>query len=106
RLGNDLYSAEQERRSYAALSPEQQTSRTQELEQATEEAQAKQRTRAEWQQGAVDRETAWAAMPPESTAPGRYHDSVKRCAKCGGRVETINGIRRCWVCFRRSQNGR
>jgi len=106
RLGNDLYSAEQERRSYAALSPEQQTSRTQELEQATEEAQAKQRTRAEWQQGAVDRETAWAAMPPESTAPGRYHESVKRCAKCGGRVETIDGIRRCWVCFRRSQNGR
>ncbi len=105
-LGNDLHSTEQERRNYAALTLEEQTSRTQELEQATEDAKAEQRTRAEWQQGAVARETAWAALPPESTAPGRYHELVKRCAKCGGRVDTIDGIRRCWVCFRRGQNGR
>jgi hypothetical protein len=105
-LGNDLYCTEQERRSYASLTPEQQTTRTQELEQATEDAQAEQRTRAEWQQGAAARETAWAALPPESTAPGRCSESVKRCAKCGGRVDTINGIRRCWACFRRGQDGR
>ena len=105
-LGNDLYSTEQERLSYATLTPAQQTSRTQELEQATEDAEAEQRTRAAWRRDAVGREAAWAALPPESTAPGRYHESVKRCAKCGGRVETINGIRRCWVCFRRGQNGR
>jgi hypothetical protein len=105
-LGNDLYSAEQERRSYASLTTEQQTERTQDLEQATEDAQAEQRTRAQWQQGATARETAWAALPPESTAPGRCNESVKRCAKCGGRVDTINGIRRCWACFRRDQDGR
>lgn len=38
-LSNDLYSAEQERRSYAALTPEQQTARTEELEQITKDAQ-------------------------------------------------------------------
>jgi hypothetical protein len=105
-LGNDLYSAEQERRSYASLTPEQQTARTEELEQETKEAQAEQRTRVKWQYGAAARETAWAALPPESTAPGRCDESVKRCAKCGGRVDTINGIRRCWTCFRRGQDGR
>jgi hypothetical protein len=105
-LGNDLYSAEQERRSYASLTPEQQTARTQDLEQAAEHTQAEQRSRAEWQQGAAARETAWAALPPESTAPGRCNESVKRCAKCGGRVNTIDGIRRCWACFRRDQDGR
>jgi hypothetical protein len=105
-LGNDLYSAEQERRSYASLTPEQQTVRTQELEQETKEAQAEQRTLAKWQHGAAARETAWAALPPESTAPGRCDDAVTRCAKCGGRIETINGIRRCWACFRRGQDGR
>lgn len=105
-LGNDLYSAEQERQSYDSLTSEEQTARTQDLEQATDDAQAEQRTRADWQQGAAARETAWAALPPESTAPGRCNESVKRCAKCGGRVDTINGIRRCWVCFRRGQDGR
>lgn len=105
-LGNDLYSTEEERQSYAALTPAQQTERTQELEQAAEDAKAEQRTRAKWQQGAAARETAWAALPPESTAPGRCNESVKRCAKCGGRVDTINGIRRCWDCFRRGQDGR
>jgi ADP-ribosylglycohydrolase len=105
-LSNDLDSAEQERRSYAALSPRQQTARTQQLEQATQDAEADQRSRAHWQQGATARETAWAALPPQSTAPGRYQESVKRCANCGGRVDTINGIRRCWDCYRRSQNGR
>jgi hypothetical protein len=105
-LGNDLYSAEQERQSYASLTPEQQTARTQDLEQETEDAQAEQRTQVKWQQGAAARETAWAALPPESTAPGRCNESVKRCANCGGRVDTINGIRRCWICFRRGQDGR
>jgi hypothetical protein len=105
-LGNDLYSAEQERQSYAALTSAQQTVRTQELEQATEDAEAEQRTDAKWQQGAAARETAWAALPPESTAPGRCDESVKKCANCGGRVDTINGIRRCWACFRRGQDGR
>lgn len=105
-LGNDLDSAEEERRSYASLTPGQQAARTHELEQATEDAQAEQRRRVGWKQGAAARETAWAALPPESTAPGRCSESMKRCAKCGGRVETINGIRRCWVCFRRGQDGR
>jgi hypothetical protein len=105
-LGNDLYSAEQERRSYASLTSEQQTARTDKLEQETNEAQAKERTRVKWQYGAAARETAWAALPPESTAPGRCDESVKRCAKCGGRVDTINDIRRCWACFRRGQDGR
>jgi hypothetical protein len=105
-LSNDLYSTEQERRTYTALTPEQQTARTHELEQATEDANADQRTRAEWQQGAAARETAWAALPPESTAPGRYQESVKRCATCGGPVDTINGVRRCWDCFRGAQDGR
>ena len=105
-LSNDLYSTEQERRSYAALTRQQQTARTLELEQATEDAKADQRTRADWQQGASARETAWAALPPESTAPGRYHEPIKRCAKCGGGVDTVNGIHRCWDCFRRGQDGR
>ncbi len=105
-LSNDLYSTEQERGSYAALTPAEQTERTHELKQATEDAKAEQRTRAEWQHSAAAREAAWAALPPESTAPGRCRESVKRCAKCGGRVDTINGIRRCWVCFRRGQDGR
>jgi hypothetical protein len=105
-LGNDLYSAEQERQSYAALTAAQQTVRTQELEQATQDAQAEQRTDAKRQQGAAARETAWAALPPASTAPGRCDESVNNCANCGGRVETINGIRRCWACFRRGQDGR
>ena len=60
----------------------------------------------EWKRGATARETAWTALPPEVTAPGRYNDSVKRCKECGGLVETINGIHRCWACFRRRQNGR
>ena len=105
-LSDDLYSAEQERRSYGALTPQQQIARTEELEQLTADAQAEQGHQVEWQQGASARERAWAASPPELTAPGRYHDSVSRCGNCGGSVKTINGIRRCWACFRRGQNGR
>ena len=105
-LSDDLYSAEEERRSYAALTPQQQLARTEELEQATTDAQAYQANQAEWQEGASARERAWAALPPELTAPGRYHHSVSRCEKCGGRIETINGIHRCWACFRRRQDGR
>jgi hypothetical protein len=105
-LSNDLYSAEQERRTYDALTPQQQAARTQELEQITEDAQADQTKQTEWQQGASARETAWAALPPELTAPGHCDESVSRCAKCGGRVETINGVHRCWRCFRRNQDGR
>lgn len=104
-LSNDLYSSEQERRTYGALTPQQQAARTQELEQMTEDAQADQTKQTEWQQGASARETAWAALPRELTAPGRCHESVNRCAKCGGRVKTINGIHRCWPCFRRNQDG-
>jgi hypothetical protein len=73
-LSNDLYSAELERRSYASLTPQQQTERTHELEQATEDAKTDQRLRAEWLQGAGAREASWAASPPESTAPGRYQE--------------------------------
>jgi len=105
-LSDDLYSAEQERRSYAALSPRQQMARTGELEQMTKDGRADQAKQAEWQQGASARETAWADMPPELTAPGRHHHSVSRCANCGGRVETIDGVHRCWACFRRGQDGR
>jgi hypothetical protein len=102
-LSDDLYSAAQERRSYAGLSPQQQKARTDELEQETTAAQADQAQREEWQQGASARERAWAALPPELTAPGRYERSGGRCATCGGRIETINDIHRCWACFRRDQ---
>lgn len=105
-LSDDLYSAEQERRGYAALTAQQQKARTAELEQVTKDTQADQAKQAEWQEGASAREAAWAALPPELTAPGRYHHSGGRCPNCGGRVETINGIHRCWACFRRGQDGR
>jgi hypothetical protein len=105
-VSNDLYGAEEERQSYGALTAQQQTARTRELEEMTEDARASQRKDAEWERGAQARETAWRALPPGSTAPGRYPDSVKRCPACGGAVETINGIHRCWACFRRSQDGR
>lgn len=105
-LSDDLYSIEQERQSYAAMSKQQQLARTEELQQITKDAQADQARRSAWQQGASVREAAWAAMPPEVTASGRYPSSVSRCANCGGRVETVNGVRRCWSCFRRGQDGR
>lgn len=105
-LSDDLYSAEQERRSYAALTPQQQMARTEELEQETKDAQADQVKQEEWQQGTQARERAWALLPPELTAPGRYDHSGGRCGTCGGRIETINGIHRCWACFRRDQGGR
>ena len=105
-VSNDLYSAEEERHSYAALTPQQQTARTHQLEEITQDVRASQTKDAEWARGAQVRETAWTALPPELTAPGRYPDSVKRCGECGGPVETINGIHRCWACFRRSQDGR
>jgi hypothetical protein len=104
-VSNDLYSAEEERQSYAALTPQQKTARTQELEEIAEDAEASAGRETEWERGGAARETAWAALPPELTAPGRCHESVKRCGQCGGRVETINGIHRCWACFRRSQDG-
>ena len=102
---NDLYSAEEERQSYAARTPRQKRARTHELEEMAEDAEASEGREAEWVRGAAAREATWAALPPESTAPGRRHESVKRCGECGGPVETINGIRRCWACFRRSQDG-
>ncbi len=104
-LSDDFYSAEQERESYAALTSKQQLARTDELEKVTADAKAEQAVWAECQKGAAAREKAWAALPPEVTAPGRYHDSVSRCGSCGGRVETINNIHRCWACFRRGQDG-
>ena len=106
RISNDLCSAEDERQSYASLTPRQQESRTAEFEEMAHEAQAGAEQEAEWKRGATARETAWAALPPEATAPGRCNDSVKTCKECGGPVETINGIHRCWACFRRRQNGR
>ena len=106
RISNDLCSAQDERQSYASLTPRQQKSRTAEFEEMAHDAKAIAEQETEWKRGATARETAWTALPPEVTAPGRYNDSVKRCKECGGLVETINGIHRCWACFRRRQNGR
>jgi hypothetical protein len=44
-----------------------------------------QQCRGQWQQGASARERAWAVLPPELTAPGRYDRSGGRCSFCGGR---------------------
>ena len=105
-IGNDLCSAQDERQSYAELTTRQQESRTAEFEEMAHEAQSGAEHEAEWERGAPARETAWAALPPEVTAPGRSNDSVTRCKDCGGPVETITGIHRCWACFRRHQDGR
>ena len=105
-VSNDLCSAEEERQIYEALTPRQKKSRTVELEEIAHEAQASAGRDAEWERGATARETAWAALPSELTAPGRCHESVNTCKDCSGPVETINGIHRCWACFRRGQDGR
>ena len=105
-VSNDLYSVEEERQSYEALTARQKKSRTVELEEIAHDAQASAGRDAEWEWGATARETAWAALPSELTAPGRCHESVNRCTECGGAVETINDIHRCWACFRRGQDGR
>jgi hypothetical protein len=105
-VSNDLCSAEDERHTYEALTARQQRSRTVEFEEMALDAQASAGRNAEWERGATARETAWAALPSEVTAPGCCGESVHRCAKCGGSVETINGIHRCWGCYRRGQNGR
>jgi hypothetical protein len=105
-VGNDLCSAEDERQTYTALTSRQQSSRTAEFEAMANDAQASASQEAEWKRGAAARETAWAALPPEVTAPGCCHESVKRCEECGGLVETINNVHRCWACFRRHQDGR
>jgi hypothetical protein len=105
-VSNDLLSAKDERQNYAALTPQQKTSRTAEFEEMAHEAQASADQETTWKRGATARETAWAALPPEVTAPGRCHDAVKSCKECGGPVETIDDIHRCWACFRRHQDGR
>ncbi len=105
-VSNDLCSAEEERQSYEALTLRQQKSRTVEFEELAHDAQASAVRDLKWERGATARETAWAALPSEVTAPGRCHESVTRCAECGGPVETIGGIHRCWACFRRGQDGR
>ena len=105
-VSNDLYSAEDERQTYEALTPRQQKSRTEEFEELSRDAQASASRDVKWERGATARETAWAALPPDATAPGRYDDTVVGCPECGGAVETISGIRRCWACFRRGQDGR
>ena len=105
-VSNDLSSAEDERQSYADLTPRQQDSRTAEFEELAHEAEASAEHAVQWKQGATARETAWAALPPEVTAPGRCDDSIHNCKECGGAVETIDGVHRCWACFRRRQNGR
>jgi hypothetical protein len=105
-VSNDLCSAEDERHIYEALTPRQQKSRTVEFEELAHDAQASAVRDVIWERGATARETAWAALPSELTAPGRYRESVVGCPKCGGPVETIGGIHRCWACFRRGQDGR
>ena len=105
-VSNDLCSAEEERQNYEALTPRQQKSRTVEFEELAHDAQASAMGDVKWERGATARETAWAALPSGVTAPGRCHESVIRCAECGGPVETIGGIHRCWACFRRGQDGR
>jgi hypothetical protein len=104
-VSNDLFAAEEERQSYAALTLRQKSARTLELKELTEDAEASERREAEWERGAAGRDAAWAALPPELTAPGRCHESTTRCGECGSPVETINGIHRCWACFRRGQDG-
>ena len=105
-VSNDLCSAEEERQSYDALTSRQQKARTVEFEELAHDAQASAVRGVKWERGATARETAWAALPSELTAPGRYHESVIRCAECAGPVETLGGIHRCWACFRRGQDGR
>lgn len=94
-VSNDLYSAGEERRGYATLSPEQQTARTRELEEMAGDARASQAKDAGSQRGAPSRETDGTASPPAATVPGRYPDPVHTCGECGDPVETINGIHRC-----------
>jgi hypothetical protein len=105
-VSNDLRSAEDERQIYAALTPRQQKSRTVEFEELAHDAQVSAVRDVKWARGATAREIAWAALPSEATAPGRYDDSVVGCPECGGAVETIGNVRRCWACFRRGQDGR
>jgi hypothetical protein len=105
-VSNDLRSADEEGQSYASLTTGQQETRTAEFEELSRDARASAKQDAEWKRDATSRETAWAALPPQVTAPGRYQRSVKQCVECGGPVETIDDIRRCWACFRRRQNGR
>ena len=105
-VSNDLCSAEDERQSYEALTPRQQQSRTAEFEELAHDAAASAVLDVKWERGTTARETAWAALPSEVTAPGRCHESVIGCTECGGPVETIGGIHRCWACFRRGQDGR
>ena len=105
-VGNDLYSADDERQCFETLTLAQQRTRTSDFEEQARDAQTSSRQHVTWEHGAAARETAWAALPSEVTAPGRCHESAKMCAGCGGAVETIDGIRRCWACFRRGQDGR
>jgi hypothetical protein len=105
-VSNDLYGVADERQSYEALTTRQQHSRTVEFEELAHDAQASSRRDVTWDRGAPARETAWAALPSEVTAPGRCHESVTGCAQCGDPMETIGGIHRCWACFRRGQDGR
>ena len=99
-------SAEEERRDYTALTPGEQESRTAGFEELALQAQSSTEQAAEWNRGSTAREEAWAALPAEVTAPGRRTESVKSCNECGGLLETIDGIHRCWSCFRRGQDGR
>jgi hypothetical protein len=106
RIKNDLFSAGEERRDFAALTPPQQESRTAEFEEMALQAESSTEQAAEWKRGSTARESAWAALPPRVTAPGRRTESVKSCNECGDLLETIDGIHRCWSCFRRGQNSR
>jgi hypothetical protein len=105
-LSDDFYSAGLEEVSFAALDPKQQSARTVELTDLADAARIEDDQRVRWRSGARDRETLWSGLPPEATAPGRCHESVTQCRECGGPVETVHDIRRCWACFRRGQDGR
>jgi hypothetical protein len=50
------------------------------LEEMAQDARASAGREAERVKGATAREKAWAALPPELTAPGRYHESVTSAA--------------------------
>ena len=56
-VSNDLYSAEEERQSYAALTPQQKTARTQEMEEIAEDTEASAGRETEWERGGAARDS-------------------------------------------------
>jgi hypothetical protein len=64
-VSNDLYSAEEERKSFATLTLPQKKARTLAFEEGSEDAQAGARRDAELEQDPTARQESWARMPPE-----------------------------------------